>query len=259
MNFKVIIPARYNSGRLPGKPLVDLDGKTMIQRVYEQATKSQADKVIIATDDERVESIAHQFNAECVITHHNHPTGTDRIAEVIAKYNFDDDDIVVNVQGDEPFIPSIIINQVASEMEKSDDNTAMATLSCPVAHVSDIFDTSLVKIVTDKNNNALYFSRAPIPWDRESFSDHQKVMPFGWIFRRHIGIYAYKAKYLKEFVRCGESPLETIEKLEQLRFLWNGYKIRVTNAIQTPPAGIDTNEDLKNARLYLTSHLTENT
>lgn len=251
MSFKVIIPARYSSGRLPGKPLVNLQGKSMIQRVYEQACQSDATRVIIATDDERISSIASRFGAEVCMTHTHHPSGTDRLQEVVNSCQFADDDIIVNIQGDEPFIPPSVINQVASVLEKTSNDVAMATLSCPVAQVSDIFDPSVVKVVTDKTGNALYFSRAPLPWDRESFPESKTQMPINWVYQRHIGIYAYRAGQLNAFVKWGESPLEATERLEQLRFLWNGCKIRVSPALQIPPAGIDTAEDLKAARAHL--------
>ena len=250
MSFKVIIPARYSSGRLPGKPLVDLQGKSMIQRVYEQASQSDASRVIIATDDERISSIARRFGAESCMTHVHHASGTDRLQEVVSAYQFSDDDIIVNVQGDEPFIPPVVINQVA-ELLQASPGVAMATLSCPVAQVQHIFDPAIVKVVTDRVGNALYFSRAPLPWDRESFSESKEQMPMNWVYQRHIGIYAYRASQLNAFVEWDESPLEMTERLEQLRFLWNGAKIRVAQALQVPPAGIDTAEDLKAARAYL--------
>jgi len=251
MSFKVIIPARYSSDRLPGKPLVDLNGKSMIQRVYEQACKSDASRVIIATDDERIGSVANRFGAEVCMTQTYHPSGTDRLQEVVSLCGFTDDDIIVNVQGDEPFIPAQVINQVAEVLQESPEDVAVATLSCPVAQVSDIFDPAVVKVVTDKTGNALYFSRAPLPWDRDSFENTTEHMPMNWVYQRHIGLYAYRTSQRNAFVQLGESPLEITERLEQLRFLWHGRKIRIAVAVQVPPAGIDTVEDLESAREHL--------
>ena len=248
MSFKVIIPARYGSGRLPGKPLMDLNGKTMIQHVYERACKSKAEQVIIATDDERIQGVASRFGAEVVMTHGHHPTGTDRLQEVTEKYKFSDDQIVVNVQGDEPFIPPATIDQVALLLSSSSSDIALATLSCPVAKIEDIFNPDVVKVIMDKAGCALYFSRAPVPWDREAFIEKGRMMPTAFIYQRHLGIYAYRTKNLNDFVKWETSPLEATERLEQLRFLWNGHKIRVAQAVQLPPAGIDTADDLSSAR-----------
>jgi len=258
MSFKVIIPSRYDSGRLPGKPLADLNGKPMVQWVYEKACKSNADQVIIATDDERIASAASRFGAEVCMTHHHHPTGTDRLQEVVSKYRFSDDEVIVNVQGDEPFIPPSVINQVAEGLINAPNDVAMTTLSFPVANVSSVFDSSVVKVVTDKQGNALYFSRAPLPWDREAFADGvPDHLPINWVYQHHLGIYAYRVSQLHAFVKWGESLLEATERLEQLRFLWNGNKIQVLQAVQTPPPGIDTVEDLKLAREHLADSVIE--
>ncbi len=251
MDYKIIIPARYSSGRLPGKPLVDLNGKTMIERVYEQASKSNASRIIIATDDERIQSVARRFGAEVCMTHPHHLSGTDRLQEVVGICRLNNNDTIVNVQGDEPFIPPQVIDQVAKELIDASETVAMATLSCPIVQTAEIFDPSVVKVVTDKEGNALYFSRAPLPWDRDSFANKVDQMPMNWVYQRHIGIYAYRVKQLNAFVQWGESPLEVAERLEQLRFLWNGRKIRVGYALQVPPAGIDTPEDVDVACEYL--------
>ena len=252
MNFNVIIPARYSSERLPGKPLKDLNGKPVIRRVYDQAVKSSAKRVIIATDDERIASIANQFGAEVCLTHAHHLSGTDRLQEVVENLCFAEEEIIVNVQGDEPFIPPANIDQLAAELASAKREIAMTTLYTPITRVEEIFSPDVVKVVTDKTGNALYFSRAPLPWDRKSFSQTEKKLPAHSPYKRHIGIYAYRAEQLNAFVRWEKSPLEMAEQLEQLRFLWNGHKIRAIQAQQIPPAGIDTKEDLEQARRKLT-------
>ena len=250
MSFKVIIPARYSSGRLPGKPLLDLNGKSMIQRVFEQACQSSAERIIIATDDERICSTATRFGAEAVMTQGHHPTGTDRIQEVTSSVSgFAADDIVVNVQGDEPFVPPAVIDQVAQVLARAPGSVAAATLCCPLARVDDIFNPSVVKVVPDKHGRAIFFSRAPVPWDREAFAENRRAhMPVDWVYQRHIGIYAYRVHHLNAFVARGECPLESTEQLEQLRFMWHGDTVMVEPAGQLTPADINTPEDLHAAR-----------
>lgn len=240
MTFTVIIPARFASTRLPGKPLLDIGGKPMVEWVHEQALKSGAKKVIIATDSTRIEAAVHAFGGEVCMTRLDHQSGTQRLAEVIEKYGIEEDEIIVNVQGDEPLIPPCIIRQVAENLAKS--SAPMATLAVNINKADEIFNPSVVKVVTDKNGYALYFSRAAIPWDRDHFSQspieiHQQV-------KRHIGIYAYRAGFIKTYINWAPSPIEGIESLEQLRVLWQGEKIHVDVAIESPPAGVDTQEDL---------------
>ncbi len=244
MSFVVIIPSRFGSSRLPGKPLADIAGKPMVQRVYEQAIKSGADRVIVATDDVRIVSVAEAFGAEVCLTRADHQSGTERLAEVIEKFHFSDETIVVNVQGDEPLIPPTIIRQVADNLAQFD--APMATLAVEIDHASEVFNPSAVKVVTDKNGYALYFSRASVPWDRDHFSQNPPQIHHNLL--RHIGLYAYRAGFVKQYIALEASPLEHLEALEQLRVLWHGEKIHVDIAVDAPPAGVDTPEDLDAVR-----------
>jgi 3-deoxy-manno-octulosonate cytidylyltransferase (CMP-KDO synthetase) len=252
MSFSVVIPARYASSRFPGKPLADLAGKPMLQHVYERACESEAVRVIIATDDERIAHVAQNFGAEVCMTSDDHPSGTDRLQEVVHKLGFYADDIVVNVQGDEPLIPPRIINQVAHNLMAL-PMAGIATLSEPIETVDALVNPNVVKVVTDHQGMALYFSRAPIPWPRDSFMSEvgRSTMPEGFSWQRHIGLYAYRVKLLNDFVRWPPAPLEQTECLEQLRALWNGVGIHVDEADETPPAGVDTPEDLERIRQLL--------
>ncbi|MGY5453248.1 3-deoxy-manno-octulosonate cytidylyltransferase [Agarivorans sp. MS3-6] len=243
MKFVVVIPARYQSTRLPAKPLQDIAGKTMIERVYLQACQSGAERVVIATDDQRIVTEAQRFGAEVVLTAATHESGTERLAEVCDKLAFDADTIVVNVQGDEPLIPPAVISQVAGLLDAAPD-VKMASLSVPITHDTDIHDPNVVKVVCDKQEHALYFSRAAVPHERDG--DWQIGSHF-----RHIGIYAYRAHFVGEYLKLTPSPLEKMEKLEQLRVLWHGYKIKMATAIETPAHGVDTPEDLEKVRALL--------
>ncbi len=249
MGFSIIIPARYASSRLPGKPLADIAGMPMIQRVYQQALKSEAQRVVIATDDQRIYDAAAGFGAEVCMTRADHPSGTDRLQEVVQQLGFYADDIVVNVQGDEPLIPPRVINQVAHNLMANLD-ASIATLSEPVADIESVLNPNVVKVVSDSQGKALYFSRAPIPWPRDAFSDPQarNAIPEGVSFQRHIGIYAYRVKLLNDFVRWEPAPLEVVESLEQLRAMYNGAVIHVDVADELPPAGVDTEADLERIR-----------
>lgn len=247
MSFTVIIPARYQSTRLPGKPLADIAGKPMIEWVYQQAMRSGANKVIIATDDSRVEAVAHGFGAEVCMTSPNHESGTERLAEVIDKMSIPESHIIVNVQGDEPLIPPEIIRQVANNLAGSE--APMATLSVDITDEEEAFNPNAVKVVTDANGYALYFSRATIPWDRDAFAQNSKTL--GQPLQRHIGIYAYRAGFVNTYINWRPSVLEKIECLEQLRVLWYGEKIHVAIAKVAPPAGVDTPEDLEAVRRVL--------
>ncbi len=240
MSFTVVIPARYQSTRLPGKPLADICGKPMIQWVYEQAIQAGAEKVIIATDDERVAKVVNDFGGDVCMTLPTHQSGTERLAEVVQKMAIPDDHIVVNVQGDEPLIPPSNIKQVADNLAKS--QAPMATLAVEIEHQDEVFNPNAVKVVCDKDGYALYFSRASIPWDRDNFhkSPQQVVNPL----LRHVGIYAYRAGFINQYVNWPASALEQIESLEQLRVLWYGERIHVDVAREAPPAGVDTPEDL---------------
>ena len=250
MEFIVIIPARYASTRLPGKPLRDIAGKTMIQRVWEQASKSAASRVVIATDDQRIDAAARAFGAEVCMTDPEHPSGTDRLQQVASILGLDDDQILVNVQGDEPLIPPAVINQVAANL--ADNRQAgVATLAEPIEKIEDLLNPNVVKVVSSQHGIGLYFSRAPVPWPRDSFgklaAELPEEVPPGTDFRRHIGIYAYRVGELNRFVDWPVAPLEECEKLEQLRFMWQGVSIHVADAVENVPAGIDTEEDLQAA------------
>ncbi|ELL0574294.1 3-deoxy-manno-octulosonate cytidylyltransferase [Vibrio fluvialis] len=243
MSFTVVIPARYQSTRLPGKPLADIAGKPMVQWVYEQAMQAGAERVIIATDDARVEQAVLAFGGTVCMTSPDHQSGTERLAEVVKLMGIEDNHIIVNVQGDEPLIPPSIIRQVADNLAAS--QAPMATLAVEISHEYEVFNPNAVKVVTDKDGYALYFSRATIPWDRDNFAkDKTVVQPL----MRHIGIYAYRAGFINTYIQWPASQLEKIECLEQLRVLWYGEKIHVAVALEAPPAGVDTPEDLDAVR-----------
>ncbi|MCU9925259.1 MULTISPECIES: 3-deoxy-manno-octulosonate cytidylyltransferase [Aeromonas] len=251
MSFVVVIPARYASTRLPGKPLADIHGKPMVQHVVEKALQSGADRVIVATDDERVQQALAPFAAaagfEVCMTSPDHQSGTERLAEVCRHYGFAADTIIVNVQGDEPLIPPVIIRQVADNLAAA--SAPMATLSVPIRDAEEAFNPNAVKVVTDREGYALYFSRASIPWDRDRFAQSREQI--GNHYQRHIGIYAYRAGFIQRYVDWAPSVLEQVEALEQLRVLWYGEKIHVAQALQAPPVGVDTQADLDKVRALL--------
>ncbi|MBK0001859.1 3-deoxy-manno-octulosonate cytidylyltransferase [Erwinia sp. S43] len=244
MSFIAIIPARFASTRLPGKPLVDIHGKPMVVHVMERALESGAERVIVATDNADVARAVEAAGGEVCMTRPDHQSGTERLAEVIEKYNFPDDAVIVNVQGDEPMIPPVIIRQVADNLAQS--TAGMATLAVPITSAEEAFNPNAVKVVRDANGYALYFSRATIPWDRERFSASRDEI--GDTFLRHIGIYGYRAGFIRRYVSWEASPLEQIELLEQLRVLWYGEKIHVDVAKAIPSVGVDTPEDLLRVR-----------
>ncbi len=247
MSFSVVIPARYASTRLPGKPLLDIAGKPMIQHVYEQAVQSDAERVIIATDDSRIAEVAEGFNASVCMTDVDHESGTDRLQQVVSQLTFDDQQIVVNVQGDEPLIPPAVINQVAANLA-GNQQAGIATLVERINTVDEVFNPNAVKAVMDTKGRALYFSRAPLPWCRDLFTDDEKTLPAGINYYRHIGIYAYRVNFLHQFVQWPPGLLEQTEKLEQLRAMENGVEIHIAEAIEKIPAGIDTQQDLDYVR-----------
>ena len=232
--FKIVIPARYASTRLPGKPLLDIAGQSMLQHVYESALQCGADDVIIATDDERIETLARGFNAAVCMTSADHSSGTERLAEVADLLGWDDAAIVVNLQGDEPLMPAALISQVAEDLANN-EAAAVATLAYPVETPEQAGNQNIVKVVRDRDGFAMYFSRALIPCDRDGEGEGSL---------RHIGLYAYRAGFLKHYRELEPSPLESIEKLEQLRVLWHGLKIHVGIATEMPGPGVDTLEDL---------------
>ncbi|MDE9516879.1 3-deoxy-manno-octulosonate cytidylyltransferase [Xenorhabdus bovienii] len=242
--FTVIIPARFASTRLPGKPLADIHGKPMIVRVMERAIRSGANRVIVATDNQAVFDAVTAAGGEACMTSAHHHSGTERLAEVIDQYQFADDEIIVNVQGDEPLIPEQIIKQVADNLAESD--AGMATLAVQIQDAEEAFNPNAVKVVMDAQGYALYFSRATIPWERDRFMQSKETV--GDNFLRHIGLYAYRAGFIRRYVQWVPSPLESIEMLEQLRVLWYGEKIHVAKVLQAPGAGVDTPEDLEAVR-----------
>ena len=248
-DFKIIIPARYASTRFPGKPLVDIAGKTMLQHAWECAKKSSASEIIIATDDERIYKVAEQFGAQVCMTDANHATGTDRLGEVCRQYQWLDNDIVVNLQGDEPLTPATILEQVASNLAVH-TKAGMATLCTPIQLAADVYNPNVVKVVTDKNGFALYFSRAPIPWNRDAAN--AMTDQHAQLYQRHLGIYAYRVGFLRSYGTLKACQLEHIEKLEQLRALYNGVAIHVDVARELPGPGIDSPEDLERIREWLT-------
>jgi len=250
MKYTVVIPARYASTRLPGKPLRDIAGSTMIQRVYEQAQLSAASRVIVATDDQRIAGVVEGFGGEVAMTSPDHVSGTDRLEEVARQCGLAEDEIVVNVQGDEPLIPPQVIDQVAANLAANAD-AGVATLSEPIADAQVFVNPNAVKVVSGHDGTALYFSRAPIPWPRDHFADSQSTLPDVTCstgansFQRHIGIYAYRVALLHRFVSWPVAPLEALESLEQLRFMWQGIKIHVAPALVDVPGGVDTEADLQ--------------
>jgi 3-deoxy-manno-octulosonate cytidylyltransferase (CMP-KDO synthetase) len=239
--FIVVIPARYASSRLPGKPLKDIAGKPMIQWVHAQAAQSGAREVIVATDDERIVAACRRFDAAVEMTSAAHASGTDRIAELAYRFGWHDEQIVVNVQGDEPLISPLSIAQTARLLARHSD-AAIATLMTPLATDAEFHDPNFVKVVTDRRGWALYFSRAPIPWPRDG------GVPAA---QRHIGLYAYRAGSLKAISAAAPCALETTEQLEQLRTLWLGLKILVEEAVEPPSQHVDTEEDLEKIRRYM--------
>jgi len=234
--FIVVIPVRLESQRLPRKPLADIAGMTMIERVYRQAKLSRADEVIIATDSAEIESAGRRFGARVEMTATTHSCGTDRIAEVAARLNWSNEQVVVNVQGDEPMIPPALIDQVA-ELLAADADADVATLMTPVTGEAEYRDPNMAKVVTDNSGAALYFSRAPIPASRDGSVPADA--------RRHIGLYAYRAQSLQRLAATPVAPPERSERLEQLRALWLGQRIAIADAVELPPRGIDTPSDLE--------------
>lgn len=258
--FIVVIPARYNSSRLPGKPLADIAGAPMVERVWQQACASKASHVLIATDDERIETVACGFGAEVIRTSPDHPNGTSRLAEVVARLKLPPATCIVNVQGDEPLLPPALINQVAEALIARPE-VAIATLAEPIEDMETLARASVVKVVRDHREQALYFSRAPIAWSRDNFPADVFSRPQGHLpkasipWLRHIGLYAYRASFLTDYAALSVSPLETIEQLEQLRALYHGYAIHVGLSPVAYPAGVDTQQDLDRVRQVWTSRL----
>jgi 3-deoxy-manno-octulosonate cytidylyltransferase (CMP-KDO synthetase) len=254
VGFKVVIPARYSSTRLPAKPLLDLGGRPMIQWVVDAACRSAADEVLVATDDERIAAAACDPRAPtrslAVMTRAEHLSGTDRIAEVAQTRGWDGRTIVVNVQGDEPQLPPQLIDQVASLLERHAD-ADIATLCTPITSVHEFLDPNVVKVVTGRGSVALYFSRAPIPWHRDGAAHGLASQTSILGAQRHLGIYAYRVDALRTLTAMSPSDLEVTEKLEQLRALQAGMRLVVGIAVVPPPAGVDTEADVTRVRASL--------
>lgn len=247
MPFMVVIPARHASSRLPGKPLADIAGKPMVVRVAERAARSGAAEIHVATDHEEVRAAVERHGFSAVMTRADHASGTDRIAEVADRLGWGGDTVVVNVQGDEPLIDPALIGQVAAELARNTE-AAVATACHPISGVEEFFNPNVVKVVCDARGHALYFSRAPIPWPRDAFATGRDCLPENLPAMRHIGIYAYRAAFLRRYSALGPAPFERIEALEQLRVLWHGFRICVAVTAHAPEAGVDTPEDLERIR-----------
>ncbi|NOR68705.1 MAG: 3-deoxy-manno-octulosonate cytidylyltransferase [Methylomarinum sp.] len=242
--FKVVIPARYGSTRLPGKPLLDIAGQPMIAHVCQRAIEAEADEVVVATDDRRIFDSVTELGLKVVMTDPNHQSGTERINEVAVAMGWADEDIVVNLQGDEPLIPPAYIKDVALALG-GQQQAGIATLAAEITDSEEIFNPNSVKVVLNHAGYALYFSRAAIPWDRSSFSAAGGTVSHSMPYLRHIGMYAYTVKFLKDYCSWQPSVLETVESLEQLRILWYGQDILVKTVSKTPEAGVDTQADLE--------------
>ena len=243
MSFRIVIPARYASSRFPGKPLVPLAGRPMLQWVHERAQGCGASQVVVATDDERIAAVARGFGAEVLMTSVAHASGTDRIAEVARVLRWSERDIVVNLQGDEPLMPTVLPRQAAALLDNH-PSAAIATLAAPIRSVEDFLSPNVVKVVTDDSGRALYFSRAPIPWDRDTAAPGTAGRRSFSLARRHIGLYAYRVGALQRLAGLPASPLEDCEKLEQLRALAAGLEIRVADAAALPGPDLNAPEDL---------------
>lgn len=255
MTFTVIIPARLASTRLPNKPLADIAGKPMVVRVAERAALSGASQVVVATDHEDIVAACRTHGVEVRMTRADHPSGTDRIAEVAAAMQLPAEAVIVNVQGDEPLIDPQLVAATAALIR---DSVPMATAAHSIADAADIFNPNVVKVVLDKAGRALYFSRATIPWHRDAFAASKDALPPGYRPLRHIGLYAYSHTFLQAYPKLAQSPLEQIEALEQLRVLWHGYPIAVHVTENAPPSGIDTAEDLERVRLNFNQGFAKN-
>ncbi len=248
MDFKVIIPVRYESSRFPGKPLEDINGKPMIEHVYNRAVESGAETVVIATDDDRIREVCEGFKAQVCMTSEDHETGTQRLAETVVALEWEDDDIVVHLQGDEPMICPTLISQVAQDLEDH-DNVKVTTLCRPIDNMLEIFDPNTVKVVINHRGYAEYFSRAPIPWIQGEF-DYNKIedKKIDGHHLAHIGLYAYRVGFLQKYLEWEGCPEEPMEQLEQLRVLWFGGKVHVAIGKESASMGVDTPADLERVR-----------
>jgi 3-deoxy-manno-octulosonate cytidylyltransferase (CMP-KDO synthetase) len=245
--FTVIVPARHASTRLPGKPLADIAGKPMVVRVAERAIEAGAQRVVVATDDERIKTVVEAHGIAACLTSADHLTGTDRLAEAAALLALDDDAIVVNVQGDEPLLSPALIRAVAELLARHPE-AAIATACHPINDEAEAFNPNVVKVVLDHQQYALYFSRATIPWARDAFAGGPAAVPDGLPIYRHYGLYAYRVRFLRRYPTLAAAPIERFEALEQLRALWHGFRIVVEITAGTPAPGVDTQEDLDRVR-----------
>lgn len=248
MEFRVIIPVRYDSSRLPGKALADIAGKPMIQHVYECAVKSGAEDVVIATDDKQISKVAEDFGAMVCMTSSDHQSGTERIAEAVVALGLEDDEIVICLQGDEPLITPEAIRKLAEDLEEH-DNVKAASLCTPITDIDELFNPNTTKVVLNRRNYALYFSHAPIPWDRSTFNNKESIKLNGYHFR-HVGIYAYRVGFLEEYLSWDSCSAEKLEALEQLRILWHGGRIHMVVTKKKCLPGVDTEEDLQRVHEY---------
>ncbi|MCL2658548.1 MAG: 3-deoxy-manno-octulosonate cytidylyltransferase [Betaproteobacteria bacterium] len=245
--FRAVIPARYASARLPGKPLADIAGRPMVLRVMDRALESGAQAVWVATEHPEVFAAVEAAGGKALMTRPDHPSGTDRLAEVVDTLGWAEQDIVVNVQGDEPLIDPGLIAAVATALEK-DPQAAIATAAHAFGSAEEFFNPACVKVVCDAHDNALYFSRAPMPWARDAFAVDHSRLPASLPALRHVGLYAYRVDFLRRYAALAPSPLENVEMLEQLRALWHGYRIKVIKLDMAPPTGVDTPDDLARVR-----------
>ncbi len=247
--FIAIVPARRASTRLPDKPLLDVAGEPLVVRTVRRAQASRASRVVVATDDVDISRCCARFDIEAIMTRPDHPSGTDRLAEAAQILALPDDAVVVNVQGDEPLIEPELIDAVAQALTEA-PNCAMATACHAITNADDLFNPNAVKVVRARNGHALYFSRAPIPWARDDFATLRSGYAGTVEALRHIGIYAYRASFLKRFPELSPAPLETVEMLEQLRALWHGERIMVIESASAPHVGVDTPDDLERVRAF---------
>ena len=249
--YHIVIPARFASERLPGKVLLDLDGQPMLQHVWQRAMESSAESVVIATDDERIAEVAESFGATAVLTSANHQSGSDRIAECAAHLGWPDDYLVVNLQGDEPLMPPACLDQLAWLLDERMD-CEVASLYWPISDAEEVGNPNAVKVVVDADGTALFFSRSPIPYPR-GYADIEEAILQGVEWKRHLGLYAYRLKALRQYTNAEPTPLEKVERLEQLRIMEQGGRIAMAQASQFIQAGIDTAEDLERAREIIKS------
>ena len=248
--FKIVIPARFGSTRLPGKPLLPLAGKPMIVHVCERALQTAADEIVVAVDDERIAEAVKALPVRPLLTRTDHASGTERLVEVAQRLTWDDRVLIVNLQGDEPLLNPGLVDRLA-EAFAGQQRAEVATLAAPIGAAEELFDPNAVKVVFDRHGLALYFSRAPIPWARDAFSGGQRALPDGASYWRHIGIYAYTAGFLRRYSAWAASALERVECLEQLRILWQGEPIYVLPVANPPAAGVDTEADLSRVEQLL--------